>query len=470
MSKKQRFFAWDSINWLLIQKRIRRIQNRIYKAKKLENIKKMYWLQNHLIHSFDAKLFVVKKISTFTYNDKIEDLHKLINMTNEQKLKLAHTLQIDGTSAEFTSLKFSKNTPINVGFSILQTIGKQELIRLALEPQTKAVTDLHLDISSSTHSAQQAMEMIVLALNNPNKKWIWSMNRTTLLSTFSNPSFINSLHTFPRIENQIQSWLHAGIMEKYMNSQQDLIYSTKTVISPICRIVPILMNLFFQNIENRLIVLNKHEQRQRPTLIRFKENFVLIHEDKKRLRLDQKEILNYLNLKKINRDQFSIQNSQFGFSFLGFQIIQIFKQEKSRVKITPSKNSQKRLLKQTRLILQTHKAVTSYQLIRKLRPLILEWGHYFKYCECGPIYSNLSHRIHQQLRAWVFRRDPRSSRHSIKEKYFPNNKTWNFQKKTHISNWVFYGKEKDNGHRIRENFLPPLTWICTQKGQKIHRK
>ena len=60
--------AWKDINWSLTEKRILRYQTRIYKAARDGNISKVKCLQKRLLSSVDAKLIVVRWVTTLTRN------------------------------------------------------------------------------------------------------------------------------------------------------------------------------------------------------------------------------------------------------------------------------------------------------------------------------------------------------------------------------------------------------------------
>jgi hypothetical protein len=90
-----------------------------------------------------------------------------------------------------------------------------------------------------------------------------------------------------------------------------------------------------------------------------------------------------------------------------------------------------------------------------IRPVILGWGNYFKYCECKKVFNKLTHLIFQKIRAWVFRRDTRNVRIKIKEKYFPSGKKYTFDGTTHQDNWILVGRQKLKHGTHKENYLPP---------------
>jgi RNA-directed DNA polymerase len=56
--------TWNSINWTKTQNNVRKIQRRIYMAKKNGEIKKLRWLQKFIINHMGAKLLAVRQVTT----------------------------------------------------------------------------------------------------------------------------------------------------------------------------------------------------------------------------------------------------------------------------------------------------------------------------------------------------------------------------------------------------------------------
>ena len=71
------------------------------------------------------------------------------------------------------------------------------------------------------------------------------------------------------------------------------------------------------------------------------------------------------------------------------------------------------------------------------------------------------------MRAWVFRRDTRNGRKEVKQRYFPSGKTYYFSGTKHKDNWVLNGKSKDKKSILKENWLPHMTWVKSEKWVKI---
>ena len=485
MSKNIIYLAWDEINWTLVQSRVRRIQIRIYKARCSDEIKRMHWLQNHLVNSIDAKLLAVQKVTTLNRGRNTAGVDKIKSLNDKQKRALAQNLKIDGKSQTVKRVWIPKSGRVEkrpLGIPVIKDRAKQTLAKLALEPEWEANFEPNSYGFRPARRAHDAIEAIFLSLRHNSPKWIYDADIRKCFDRINQKALLKKLNTYPEMEKQIESWLKAGILEGYANNNKNLIFPTMGtpqggVISPL------LANIALHGLENHLKEYvgklktkprkssnrGKIAKQKALTLVRFADDFVIIHNNREILQLciiEAEKWLAKMGL-ELNTEKSGIKDGRLGFHFLGFQIIQVVKHNKYKTKITPSKNNQKLLLSKIKEIIQNNKAISSYQLIKKLRPIIVGWGNYFKFCESTTIYKNLSHRIFQKLRAWVFRRDTRSGRKSIKEKYFPKNKTWKFGNKIHKDNWILYGKAKDRNNQIVENFLPHLSWIISEKYVKV---
>jgi RNA-directed DNA polymerase len=206
------------------------------------------------------------------------------------------------------------------------------------------------------------------------------------------------------------------------------------------------------------------------TVIRYADDIVVIHKDLEVIEKSKLEIEKWLwnNCRlTLNQDKTCIINSKQGFTFLGFTCINIKGNGISRLKIYPSKEGQARILLNLREVIQRNKAASSYRLISLLRPKVIGWGNYYRYCECKDTFNRTSHFIYQKLRSWMFRRDKRHGRKIVKGKYFPTGKTYNFEGVKHQDNWVLCGKEKDKNNVMKENWLPKLSWMKSKKWIKV---
>lgn len=478
---------WKDIDWTFVENRILRIQERIYRASKLGDKGKVIFLQNLLLKSLDAKLLAVRKVTTDNKGRNTPGVDKCLYTTSEQKILLVKNLKIDGKASPIKRVlipKPGKAEKRPLGIPIIQDRAKQALCLMALEPEWEAQFEPNSYGFRPGRNCQDAIEAIFLSIRNKtdNKpKFVLDAEITKCFDTIDHEYLCQKLDTTKRIENQIRAWLKAGIME-------DLQWNKTLKIAPNEMgtlqggvISPFLSNVALHGMEHHIkewiqkkplnnTQRGKKAKSQSISFIRYADDFVILHYEKHIIEEVRDVISKWLleNPKlTLNPTKTTIKNTDNGFTFLGFQCMTIRRNKTLRAKIYPSRVNQARFLLEIRRLIQSNRNASAFGLIQILRPRILGWGNYYRYCECKACFSKLTHLIFQKLRAWVFRRDVRNGRTKIKEKYFPNGRTWTFDGTKHQDNWILYGKEKQSQDNYKEAYLPHLVWVKSTKWVKV---
>jgi RNA-directed DNA polymerase len=481
--------TWSNINWAYAKKSVDRMQNRIYKAKLSGNFQRLHWLQKRLINSKYAKLMAVRTVTTLNKGKRTAGIDKLIITEPEQKLELALTLKLDGQALPIRRVwipKTGKQEKRPLGIPVIRDRAKQALAKLALEPEWEAIFEPNSYGFRPGRSALDAIEAIFLTLHNDNPKWVFDADIRKCFDEIDHEALLEKTGTFPLMKRQIAAWLKAGVMEGYANAQKETtVFLSKKGTPQGGVISPLLANIALHGLENHLkdfvtkIPGKPYEganrgnlpRRKALSVIRYADDFVLIHRNKEILDLCIAETRNWLKSVglQISEEKSALRDGRNGFLFLGFQIIQVRKVAKGtyKVNIQPSRKSQNKMLSKVREIVQNNRAISSYSLIQMLRPVILGWANYFKYCECKNVFRKLTHQIFQKLRAWAFRRDTRNGRLTVKQKYFPSDRSYTFDGTTHQDNWIFVGKQKGKNGVVKENYLPHIVWVKSRKHVKV---
>jgi len=482
--KKYYFLAWDSVRWALVDQRVRRVQRRIYKARLKGKMKRVHWLQKLLINSIDAKLVAVRRVTTLNQGRKTAGVDKQSNLNVKEKEALVRTLTLDGKARPIRRVwipKPGKTEKRPLGIPTIRDRAKQALAQLALEPEWEAVFEPNSYGFRPARRAHDAIEAIFLSLHHKTPKWVYDADIRKCFDKISHEALLDKLKTFPQMEKQVEAWLKAEIMEGYANAPKEI--TTSTLGTPQGGIIsPLLANIALHGLEQHLkqFVGNldikpsessnrgKAAKQKALSVIRYADDFVLIHVNKQILELcipETQKWLAHMNL-EISQEKSALRDGRQGFLFLGFQIIQVVKHNEYKVKIRPSSGKVKAFLQKIRDIIQKNKAASAYQLIMKLRPIIVGWANYYKYSECKDDFGKLTHLIFQKIRAWVFRRDTRNGRLNVKEKYFPSGKEYSFCGSKHKDNWILFGTYKSK-QGIKEAFLPHMSWVKSEKFVKI---
>jgi RNA-directed DNA polymerase len=486
--KNDNNITWNNINWGKIQSKVRKVQYRIYRARKNGNMKRVHWLQRRLVNSLDAKLVATHRVTTLNKGKMTAGIDKKVLTKPHEKYELAISLKLDGTAQPIRRVwidKPGKPEKRPLGIPIIRDRAKQQLARLGLEPEWEAIFEPNSYGFREGRGCHDAIEAIFLNLRGGTPKWVFDADIKKWFDQIDHNALLDKLGTFPLMHQQIKAWLKAGVMEGYANSSKPSEVVETTVGTPQGGVIsPLLVNIALHGLEEHLLEFvgnlplkphpganrGKAAKKKALGVVRYADDFVITHRNKKILELCIAETHSWLAKVglAISLEKSSLRDARNGFNFLGFQIIVVRKPNVGsyKVKIQPSKKKQLDLLAKIKKSMAAKKSISSYDLISMLRPIILGWANYYKYCECKQVFSKLTNIIFRKLRAWVFRRDTRNGRFKVKEKYFPSGKTYYFDGSSHNDNWILNGKKKTTAG-LKENFLPHIVWVKSRKHVKV---
>ena len=92
---------WRSINWRKLERRVYKLQKRIYQASQRGDIKALRRLQKMLMKSWSARALAVRRITQDNQGKKTAGVDGLKSLTPKQRLDLVNKLKL-GTKASPT--------------------------------------------------------------------------------------------------------------------------------------------------------------------------------------------------------------------------------------------------------------------------------------------------------------------------------------------------------------------------------
>ncbi|MFM7580047.1 MAG: group II intron reverse transcriptase/maturase [Microcystaceae cyanobacterium] len=445
---------WKDIDWKTLEKRVYKIQKRIYKASQRGDVRAVHRLQKTLIKSWSAKCLAVRRITQDNQGKKTAGVDGIKSLPPEARLNLVNELKLGSKTKPTRRVWIPKpNTEEKrpLGIPTIKDRALQALSKMALEPEWEAKFEPNSYGFRPGRSCQDAIGAIFIGIHLKDK-YVLDADISKCFDKINHQKLLEKLNTFPKLRRQVKSWLKAGVMDG--NS----LFPTEEGTPQGGVISPLLANIALHGMEeeiNRLAdsfnmkrpdgtQLSKRDKRKSVNLIRYADDFVILHEELEKIQLCKEHIANWLKgmgleLKpsktRIAHTLNEHDGEKAGFDFLGFHIQQfkVGKHQSGTVKdkkegkgrplgfktiITPSKESQKRHYRKVAETIEKHKGSSQTILIAKLNPIIRGWCNYFSSVVSQKVYEKLWHLTVWKLIKWGRGRHRNKGRKWQISKYF----------------------------------------------------
>ena len=267
---------------------------------------------------------------------------------------------------------------------------QQALGKLVLEPVWEARFE---GTSYGFRPGRSAHDAIGRIFQNINKtaKWVLDADIAKCFDRIDHIALLAKIDSIKPLKRQVRQWLKAGIME-------DRKYTRTTAGTPQGGVIsPLLANIALDGMIRDICGSFKKNKKDAPTIIRYADDFVVLHENIEIIHRSKKLITEWLagiGL-ELSEAKTSIRHTRDGedpgFDFLGFNIRQwkVGKHHsgktggfKSRLighktYIKPSKKAKNNHRKTLKKVVEDYKSVGTDVLITKLNPIIKGWRNYY---------------------------------------------------------------------------------------------
>ncbi|MGL5871268.1 MAG: group II intron reverse transcriptase/maturase [Xenococcaceae cyanobacterium] len=447
-SEKLNIVEWNQIPWKKIHKVVFKLQKRIYQAYRNGEVEKGRKLQKTLIKSYYNRLLSVRKVTQDNQGKKTAGVDRIKSLNPKQRLELAKNLTLGTKSKPIRRVWIPKpgnKTEMRpLGIPIMRDRAIQALVKSALEPEWESRFEPNSYGFRPGRSAHDAIAAIFNQIRYKSK-YVLDADIAKCFDRINHNTLLAKLNTFPNLRRQIRAWLRSDICyfvnhERTQNRQGT---PQGGVISPL------LSNIALHGMESRVM------QVKGASLIRYADDFVIMHEDLDKLQQCKQIIVEWLTQLDLElKDEktqtvhtlHELDGKKPGFNFLGFNIRQyeVGKYQSGKTThggllgfktlIKPSKESVLRHYDKLSETIKTYNASTQLVLISKLAPIIRGWCNYYSSVVSKVTFSKLSHLMYLRLTRWGNRRHPNKSKTWVSKKYWTRvgNDNWVFGENTKI--------------------------------------
>ncbi|MDJ1174740.1 group II intron reverse transcriptase/maturase [Roseofilum capinflatum] len=469
---------WRQIDWKSVERCVFRLQKRIYQAKRRGDVRTVCGLQKLLLKSWSAKLLAVRRVTQDNQGKKTAGVDGVKALSPEARMNLVGQLKLSSKSKPARRVwipKPGRGEKRPLGIPTMNDRAAQALVKMALEPQWEAVFEPNSYGFRPGRSCHDAIGAIFNAIRYK-PKWVLDADIAQCFDRINHNALLDKLETFPAIRRQIRAWLKAGVIDSKQLIPTDEGTPQGGVISPL------LANIALHGMEEIIKDLvgklpgkgSLTHRREAVSLIRYADDFVIIHENRDVIQKCRDHIQEWLKgigleLKEAKTHlTHTLEGKSTGFDFLGFNIRQYnvgkYKTGANprgnplgfKTIIKPSKKAIQTHYRKLKEIIEMHISAPQEALIRHLNPVIRGWSNYYSTIVSKEVFSYLDNLLFWKLLRWGRRRHSNKTGKWIAIKYWQT---------IGRRNWAFATRSESNPMQLRSHSETPIVRHVKVKGE-----
>ena len=431
-------YRWETLPWKQIERKVFKLQRRIYRASRRHQHRLVHRLQRLLAHSWYARLLAVRRVTQDNQGKRTAGIDGVKSIAPHHRLHLAQTLIPFSRARPLRRIwiaKPGKTERRALSIPTLRDRATQGLIKLTLDPQWEAHLDPNMYGFRSGRSCQDAIEAVFKTIVRQ-PKYVLTVDIRGCFDNISHTAILSKSQTPPWMRQLLKGWLKCGVIDDgFHRSERGS--PQGGVISPLLCLIAL------SGLEPAIKQLGT---RDCPIyVIAYADDMVILtrqQSDIHRAKVALEQWLSEIGL-SLHPDKttlcHTLHGDDAGFDFLGYHVQQYpvgkyVSHRGYKSMITPSQAKVNRHLAHLKDVIQAHRGAAQSVLIRRLNPIIRGWCNYYRNVSASHTFGDISNTMFHRLLRWAKRRHSTLNNHQIVGRYWLVN--------TGVG-WVFKAKGKD---------------------------
>lgn len=436
----------NNLPWGAWEQQVVRMQKQIAHACQRGDREAVHALQQQLMESEAARLLAVRRVTEENQGRHTAGVDGVKSLDPMERLAMASLIHPKNWKQQspmpvkrvwIPKQRTTERRPL----AILPMIDrcKQALVKLALEPEWEAQFEEHSYGFRPGRGTHDAITAILVAIEGL-PTFVCNADIEGAFDHVNQAVVLEKLQTYHALTQVIHAWLTAGVMDGNTYAPSPIGIAQGGILSPL------LMNVALHGMD--AVVTNSVDGSQnspyayavqQPVLIRYADNFVILHPNLQILQQTVRQVRHWLATigLQLHAEKTHITHTltpyqgQVGFDFLGFTIYQegasqrgLGRQEQqgqiSRVKtiVLPEQEASKRHIAAIEQTLRQLQNASQSQVIKELNPLIAGWASYYNGIVPHWIMGQYDALIERKLLHWASKRHPRQQREWLLTRYW----------------------------------------------------
>jgi RNA-directed DNA polymerase len=453
--------GWSDIDWRKVERYVFKLQTRIYTASRQGEVKKVRKLQRTLMRSWSNRVLAVRRVTQDNTGKNTAGVDGVKSLSPTARYKLVGQLRLTGKSKPTRRVwipKPGKSEKRPLGIPTMYDRALQGVVKAALEPEWEAVFEPNSYGFRPGRSCHDAIKQIKICIGSK-AKYVLDADIAQCFDRINHKELLKRLGLQGTVRRQIAAWLKSGVIDQGVFTAISEGTPQGGVISPL------LANIALHGLEQKILQefpRMSHTEKETwfhkkgvgfkpPNIIRYADDFVVLHGDKavvQRCREIISEWLSDIGLElKPEKTRLThtlnsklSEDGETGFDFLGHHIKQFpagkyrcYRDSQGRplgfiTLITPSKKASKVHQEKIKSIILKHRSSPQAALIKDLNPIIRGWANYYSNSDIKNVGESCrqDNLTYLKLRRWAKRRCLNSSSGHWKYWHSKGSRNWVF--------------------------------------------